>query len=30
VDRFEDMDLWQRNPQPPIFDHSIRREELAH
>lgn len=30
VDRFEDMDLWQRNPQPPIFDHSVRREELAH
>ncbi|MEY4861950.1 MAG: hypothetical protein RLZ51_45 [Pseudomonadota bacterium] len=30
ADRFEDMDLWQRNPQPPIFDHSIRREELAH
>ena len=30
ADRFEDMERWQRNPMPPIFDHSLRREELAH
>lgn len=29
-DRFEDMDVWQKNPQPPIFDLSVRRNELAH
>lgn len=28
--RYEDMTIWQRNPRPPIFDHSLRHAELAH
>jgi hypothetical protein len=30
VDRQSDSDQWQHNPQPPIFDLSMRRAELAH
>jgi hypothetical protein len=29
-ERFEDMELWQRAPKPPIFDLSARHAELAH
>ena len=29
-ERFEDTDRWQANPKPPIFDLSVRRNELAH
>ncbi len=29
-DRYDDMAAWQKNPQPPIFDLSMRRVELAH
>lgn len=29
-ERFVDMERWQTNPKPPIFDHSARRNELAH
>ena len=28
--RQADLDLWQRNPKPPIFDLSMRHAELAH
>ena len=28
--RYEDMQIWQRNPRPPIFDLSALRAELAH
>ena len=28
--RYEDIAIWQRNPRPPIFDHSVRHAELAH
>ncbi|HPU53449.1 MAG TPA: TauD/TfdA family dioxygenase [Burkholderiaceae bacterium] len=29
-DRYEDMEIWQRNPRPPIFDLSAIKTELAH
>ena len=29
-DRYDDMAQWQLKPQPPIFDLSARRSELAH
>jgi hypothetical protein len=28
--RYEDMQIWQRNPRPPIFDLSALKAELAH
>lgn len=30
AERYEDMDLWQRNPMPPVFDLSVRRSDLVH
>lgn len=30
ADRYGDTLLWRENPQPPVFDLSLRREELAH
>ena len=30
MDRFEDMVAWQKSPKAPIFDLSMRRNELAH
>lgn len=29
-ERFEDTERWQANPKPPIFDLSVRHNELAH
>jgi hypothetical protein len=30
AERYEDMDIWQRAPKPPIFDLSARRNDLVH
>lgn len=30
AERYEDMQLWQQHPKPPIFDLSARHAELAH
>ncbi|MBL8382852.1 MAG: TauD/TfdA family dioxygenase [Burkholderiales bacterium] len=30
LERQDDMLIWQQNPQPPVFDLSMRRAELAH
>ncbi|MCA3177277.1 MAG: hypothetical protein INH05_00630 [Burkholderiales bacterium] len=30
MERYADLDAWQRTPKPPVFDLSARRADLIH